>query len=134
MKKEQLPQDESSLKSANMTELVYVTNEDGDYTTANSIGWNAKKLALDESIDLINERIAIAKEKVAKGLQSPIVYYMEFNKMDIAILAAYVGMWQWRVKKHFNPVTFKKLSSQKLAKYATAFDISIEELLNFDGK
>ena len=67
MKKEHLPQDDSSLKSANMTELVYVTDENGDYTTANSTGWNAKKLALDVSINLINERIETAKNQVAQA-------------------------------------------------------------------
>ncbi len=49
MKKQDLPQDESNLKSANMTEVLYVTDENNNYTTANSTGWEAKKAALDES-------------------------------------------------------------------------------------
>ncbi len=44
MKKQDLPQDESNLKSANMTEVLYVTDENDNYTTANSTGWDAKKL------------------------------------------------------------------------------------------
>ena len=55
MKKQDLPQDESNLQSANMTEVLYVTDENDQYTTANSIGWEAKKMALDESLSLINE-------------------------------------------------------------------------------
>ena len=50
MKKQDLPQDESNLKSANMTEVLYVTDENDNYTTANSIGWEAKKAALEELI------------------------------------------------------------------------------------
>ena len=134
MKKQDLPQDESNLQSANMTEVLYVTDENDNYTTANSIGWDAKKAALEESMELINERIEEAKQNVANNLVSPIVYFMELNKMDIQVLAAYVDMWQWTVKRHAKPKIFKKLSDSTLKKYADAFDISVDELKNFNGK
>ncbi|REC56100.1 hypothetical protein DRF62_04490 [Chryseobacterium piscium] len=134
MKKQDLPQDESNLQSANMTEVLYVTDENDNYTTANSIGWDAKKAALEESMELINERIEEAKQNVANNLVSPIVYFMELNKMDVQVLAAYVDMWQWTVKRHAKPRTFKKLSDPTLKKYADAFEISVEELKNFNGK
>ncbi|MNU12978.1 hypothetical protein D3C71_10120 [compost metagenome] len=134
MKKQDLPQDESNLQSANMTEVLYVTDENDNYTTANSIGWDAKKAALEESMELINERIEEAKQNVANNLVSPIVYFMELNKMDVQVLAAYVDMWQWTVKRHAKPKIFKKLSDSTLKKYADAFGISVEELKNFNGK
>lgn len=134
MKKQDIPQDESNLKSANMTEVLYVTDENNNYSTANSIGWEAKKAALDESMALINERIQQAKEDVANNLVSPIIYFMEFNKMDISVLASYMGMWQWTVKRHTKPKNFKKLSDSTLKKYADTFGISLDELKNFDGK
>ncbi|MCD0454695.1 MULTISPECIES: hypothetical protein [Chryseobacterium] len=134
MKKQDLPQDESNLQSANMTEVLYVTDENDNYTTANSIGWDAKKAALEESMELINERIEEAKQNVANNLVSPIVYFMELNKMDVQVLAAYVNMWQWTVKRHAKPKIFKKLSDSTLKKYADAFEISVEELKNFNGK
>ncbi|MBB4808066.1 hypothetical protein HNP38_003406 [Chryseobacterium defluvii] len=134
MKKQDLPQDESNLKSANMTEVLYVTDENDNYTTANSIGWEAKKAALDESMELIYERIEEAKQDVANNLVSPVVYFMELNKMDLSVLAAYVGMWQWRVKRHTKPKVFKTLSEKVLKKYADEFGITVDELKNFDGK
>lgn len=134
MKKQDIPQDESNLKSANMTEVLYVTDENNNYSTANSIGWEAKKAALDESMALINERIQKAKENVANNLVSPIIYFMEFNKMDLSVLASYMGMWQWTVKRHAKPKNFKKLSDSTLKKYADTFGISADELKNFDGK
>ncbi|WP_294213450.1 hypothetical protein [uncultured Chryseobacterium sp.] len=134
MKKQDLPQDESNLKSANMTEVLYVIDENDQYTTANSIGWEAKKLALDESMELIHERIEEARQHVALNKVSPVIYFMELNKMDLSVLAAYVGMWQWRVKRHTKPKIFKTLSDTILKKYADAFGISVEELKNFDGK
>ncbi|GEN68345.1 hypothetical protein [Chryseobacterium rhizosphaerae] len=134
MKKQDLPQDESNLKSANMTEVLYVTDENNNYTTANSTGWDAKKAALDESMELIYERIEEARQNVANNTVSPIVYFMELNKMDLGVLASYVGMWQWRVKRHFKPRIFTTLSETALKKYADAFGISVDELKNFDGK
>lgn len=117
-----------------MTEVLYVTDENDNYTTANSIGWDAKKAALEESMELIHERIEDAKQDVANHKVSPIIYFMELNKMDLQVLAAYVGMWQWRVKRHAKPKIFKTLSESVLKKYADAFGISVDELKNFDGK
>lgn len=134
MKKQDLPQDESNLTSVNMTEVLYVTDENDNYTTANSVGWEAKKLALDESMELINERIQEAKQDVANHISSPIIYFMELNKMDLGVLSSYVGMWQWRVRRHAKPKIFKTLSESVLKKYADAFAISVDELKNFDGK
>ncbi|HBV13805.1 hypothetical protein [Chryseobacterium carnipullorum] len=134
MKKRDLPQDESNLKSANMTEVLYVTDENDNYTTANSIGWEAKKAALEESLELIHERIEEARKEVANNTVSPIIYFMELNKMDLGVLSSYVGMWQWRVKRHTKPKVFKTLSETVLKKYADAFGISVDELKNFDGK
>lgn len=131
MKKDEVPQDNGNLSKSNMKELVYATDEKGNYTTALSTGWEPKTIALSNSIDEINERIATAKEQVKNGEVSPIVYFMEFSKMDIGVLSSYVGMWQWRVKRHFKPAVFAKLSDAILQKYAETFNISVRELRNF---
>lgn len=134
MEKEKVPQDKGNLIQNNLKELVYATDENGNYTTALSTGWEPKTIALSNSIDEINERIANAKEQVENGKVSPICYYMEINKMDITILASYVGMWKWRVKRHFKPNVFARLNNKILQKYADAFEISIAELKNIKTK
>ena len=128
MRKDEVPQDKSNLESANFRELCYAVDENGDYITANSTGWDPKTIALDNAIKVIQERVEDAKERVIKGQTSPIEYYMELHKMDIGILASYVGLWKWRVKRHFKPTVFKKLSSRTLQKYADVFEITIDEL------
>ncbi|WP_313112058.1 hypothetical protein [Aequorivita sediminis] len=130
MKKEEVPQDKSNLESANFRELCYAVDENGEYTTANSTGWEPKTVALNNAIDEINERIEDAKKRVLAGKTSPIEYYMELHKMDVGILASYVGLWQWRVKRHFKPSVFKKLKTNTLQKYAEVFEVSMEELKN----
>jgi len=131
MKKEEVPQDKGNLSDKNMKELVYATDEKGNYTTALSTGWEPKTIALSNSIEEVNERIATAKEQVKNNEVSPICYYMELHKMDITILSSYVEMWKWRVKRHFKPKVFAKLNDKILQKYAETFNISINELRNF---
>lgn len=133
MKKEDIPQDESNLSKSKIKELCYATDENGNYTTGLSTGWEAKTIALESSINTINERIEEAKENIRLGKMSPIVYYMELNKMDWPTLAAYVNMWQWRVKRHTKPSVFKKLNHKILLKYANTFQITVEELINYKG-
>lgn len=133
MKKEEVPQDKSSLSSIKMKELCYATDEKGNYTTALSTGWEPKTIALENSIQDVNERIEAANENVKNGKASPIVYFMEVHKMDWLTLSSYVNMWQWRVKRHAKPSIFNTLSNKILLKYAEAFEISVEELKNFKG-
>lgn len=130
MEKDNVPQDKSNLTKNNVKELLYATDENGNYTTTLSTGWEPKTIALSNSIDEINERIADAKQQVLNGEASPIVYFMEVNKMDLTILASYVGLWKWRVKRHFKPDVFATLNHKILQKYADTFEISIEELKN----
>ena len=132
MKKDEVPQDKSNLDSANFKELCYAVDENGKYTTVNSSGWDPKTIALNKAIEEINERVEDAKQRVINKETSPIEYYMELHKMDVQILASYVGLWKWRVKRHFKPNVFNKLSKNILQKYADTFDISIDQLKNIE--
>ncbi|RZJ72519.1 hypothetical protein [Flavobacterium sp.] len=131
MKKDEVPQDEGNLSKNNVRELLYATDDQGNYTTALSKGWEPKSIALSNAMDDISERMELAKSDVKAGKASPIVYFMEASKMDLGILASYVSMWQWRVKRHFKPSVFANLSDKVLQKYADAFDIDINQLKNF---
>ena len=123
MKKSDIPQDESNFK-----DLYYAVDDQGNYTTATSTGWDPKIIALDNAMQDIHERTENAKRRVLSGETSPLEYHMEKNKMDVPLLSSYVGFWKWRVKRHFKPSVFKKLSSKIIKKYADVFDIGIEEL------
>ena len=132
MKKEDVPQDPSALVGVTR-DVCYVKDKDGKYTTDLSIGWDVKKQALDNAWDDIKERVAEAATQVKNGEISPIFYFMEVKLMDITLLSSYTGFLKWTIKRHFKPSVFKNLSDTKLATYAKAFDISVEELKNFHG-
>lgn len=130
MKKEEVPQDESCFSDTSMKEVVYAVDENGKYGKALSSGWKAKTIALNESLDLIEEKVQETIQKIKQGELSPIAYYMELQRMDIVVLSGYVGVWQWRVKRHLKAKNFKKLNKKILEKYTEAFEITIEELKN----
>lgn len=134
MKESEVPQDKSSLQDNDIRELCYAVNDKGEYVTALSSGWETKTIVQEATLEGINFRVKEAKEQVATGLVSPIVYFMELNRMDLTTLCAYVSMWKWRVKRHFKPKVFRKLSTSVLQKYADAFEISTDELKAFSGK
>ncbi|MCK5677390.1 MAG: hypothetical protein KAH72_02815 [Flavobacteriaceae bacterium] len=123
MKDNDVPQDKSSF-----TDLYYAVDKEGNYITKKSSGWEPKKIALRKSLDLIDERVKDIEKKVLNNELSPIAYYMELNRMDISVLAAYFGKWKWIVKRHFKPSNFNKLNSKSLEKYADIFNISLAKL------
>ena len=115
MKEQEMPNQKGALEG--LKEVCYVTDNQGNYTTALSEGWEVKDIAIESSMNLLQEQMQKAKEQIQAGKQSPIVYYM--------------GKWQWIIKRHARPKVFAKLSEKTLKKYAEIFDISVEELTNF---
>ena len=128
MKLDEIPQDVGGLANANMKELCYGVDENGEYKTAVSEGWEVKTLVLNKSLELIEERVADFKQQCLDGKISPIPYYMELNRMDLLVLSDYMNKWRWTIKRHFKPNVFKKLSQKTLEKYAQTFNISVEQL------
>lgn len=127
MKKDEIPQDNGALNKLTK-EVVYAVDNSGNYTTDLSTGWDVKANALDVAWEDIEQRIKDAREKVARGEASPLLYFMELRLMDPGILSAYTGFWKWTVKRHLKPAAFKKLSEEKLKKYAEAFNITVDQL------
>ncbi|MBK7689696.1 MAG: hypothetical protein IPJ31_00750 [Bacteroidetes bacterium] len=129
----EVPQDKKQfMDGANAPKKVmYVTTDEGTYTQFQSDGWEAENLVLEQTWEDIEQMLETERQKVISQQVSPISYYMIKNRMDIAILSSYVSKWQWQVKRHLNPAVFKKLPEKLLSKYATVFDISVEELKNF---
>jgi len=127
MKKEDIPQDNGALNKLTK-EVVYAVDSSGNYSNELSSGWEVKTTALDVAWKDIEQRIAEAKRKVINNEASPILYFIELRLMDIGIVSAYTGFWKWSIRQHMKPAVFKKLSDQKLQKYAEAFNVSVEEL------
>src|SRR5690554_195963 len=98
MKKNEIPQDSGRLEEKNMKELYYVVDENGKYDTGLSSGWEAKTIALDVTMENLNQKIEAAKQDVINGNKSPIYYFMLLSKMDLGVLASYMGKPRWIIK------------------------------------
>lgn len=128
----EVPQDPKNFKGAeNMKKLMYATDKDGHYTGIPSSGWEAENAATKQAWDDVDETLSDMEQQVRRGELSPIAYFMQKNLMDIALLARYVGKWQWQVKRHFKPSVFNKMDAALLQKYADVFNITPEQLKNF---
>lgn len=127
MKKDEIPQDYGHLSKLTK-EVCYAVNDQGEYTTDLSTGWEVKASALDAHWKAIEARIQNAREAVQRGEASPLLYYMEKHLMDPVVLAKYTGIWTWRVKRHLKAGVFAGLSDKTLRKYAEAFNLSVETL------
>jgi len=132
VKKTELPQDPSILDKFTR-DVVYVVDENGNYTTGLSRGWEVKATALNLAWSDIEQRINDAKHKVQSGEASPVLFFMELRLMDPSIVAAYTGFWKWQVMRHIKPGVFKNLPEKKLKKYAEVFDVSVDDLKNLKG-
>ena len=129
MQTKDIPQDHSKLLNVTK-EICYAIDENGKYTTTLSSGWEIKTEALNVAWADISNRMVDAKQQVLAGKCSPIVYFMEWKLMDLAILASYTGFWQWQIKRHMKAEVFKKLPEKTIKKYATVFEVTPAQLQN----
>ena len=132
MKAKEVPQDDENLLEGKFKDPIYTLDENGNYTTSYSVGWDVKNTVLKNAWGVINEKMEQARQEVLNGKASPIKYYMEKTIMDASLLAKYTGFWKWTVKKHLKPKGFNKLSKEALQKYADIFDLTVEELKDID--
>lgn len=130
MEKENVPQDDNNVLQGKLRVLKYAVDEEGNYTKVPSVGWEPENIVLSQAWEEINNKTEAVKSRVIKGEISPIAYYMEKQMMDIKMLSDYVGYWSFRVKSHLKPEKFIRLSAEQLAKYAHAFQITVQELIH----
>jgi hypothetical protein len=127
-----VPQDDANMLQGKFKEPVYSLDKNGNYTTVPSVGWDPKNAVMQEAWDNVNEKIEQTKQDVLEGKLSPIAYYIEKNIMDVGLVAQYMDLWKWTVKKHLKPCNFAKLDDAILQKYAKVFSISKGELVDIE--
>lgn len=130
MEKDKVPQDEG-ITGGVTREVQYAVDKDGKYVKTFSKGWEAKNIVNELAWEDIQEMVHEADEKIKAGKASPIMHYMAKNQMDINLLADYVEIAKWKVKRHLKPKGFRKLKQEQLENYAKVFNISTDELINF---
>ncbi len=128
MKKKDVPQDDENLFEGKFKVVKYAVDDEGNYGTVESSGWEPENVVLNQAWDEINKKVEKTKKKIETGELSPLAYHMEKNIMDVGMLSQYMDISKRKVAKHLEPSGFNDLDAKTLEKYAEVFDISVEEL------
>lgn len=126
MKKTDVPQ-QGGL-NAGCREVNYAVGEEGRYVLEQSVGWEAKNIALHQAWEAIVAQLGQVLAAIRRGEQSPLAYYMARHQMDAGLLAQYAGVARWRVRRHLKPAVFARLDDRALTPYAELFGITPEQL------
>ncbi len=133
MKTKDVPQDDANMLQGKFKEPVYSLDENDNYTTVPSVGWDPKNAVMQDAWDNVNEKVEKARLAVIEGNLSPLAYWIEKNIMDTSLVAKYMGFWRLKVKRHLKPANFSKLDDTTLSKYADVFNITKDELLDINA-
>jgi hypothetical protein len=113
---------------ADNKKVMYALDTKGRYTVVPSSGWDVEEEATKQALGELERLANIAYSQVAAGTASPLYFHMYACRMDLQTLARSTGFFQWRIKRHFKPEIFNKLSSDILTRYGDTLGISIEKL------
>jgi len=127
MKLDDVPQHNSSSYGGHK-KLLYATNDDGRYTSTQSSGWDAEAFATALAVDTLQQQAEQAKQQWQQGLISPLPYLMYQARLDEIGLSQVTGLWRWRIRRHFHPDRFRRLSTAVLQRYSDALAIPVTQL------
>ena len=127
MKEDEVPQDRIPTYGGRR-KLFYAVARDGDYVAVRSSGWEAEAIATGSALDEIERRRSDAWRRARAGATSPLEYYMYCRRMDLALLAKTTGFSRWRIRRHFRPAVYARLTDRILARYSEALGIEAATL------
>lgn len=122
-----VPQDESTIYNG-QKRAVYATGKDGEYNVVASSGWDAEEEATQQAVAELVRLSHEAYEACERGEVSPLVYHMYAKRLDLLSLSQATGLFQWRIKRHFKPGVFAKLTDKMLTRYSEVMGITNAEL------
>lgn len=126
MKIEDVPQDYGM--GGDQKEVCYAVDASGHYVLAKSLGWEPKNIANAQAWEIIAGEIADAVRRIREGKASPLAYHMARNQMSVGLLAKYVHLFRWRVRRHLSPRGYGRMAGRHKQRYAELFEVPVEAL------
>lgn len=126
MREEDVPQDSGLLEG--QREICYALDEEGRYVLAPTAGWEPKNVANQQAWEVIRDQLLETLDEIRSGRSSALAFHMVRNQMDVALLADYMELPRWRVRRHLRPAIFARLKPALLQGYATLFEIGVDDL------
>lgn len=131
MRDKDVPQ-EGNVTLGGQRKAVYARGPDGQVKIFASAGWEAEEIVTRQAVDEFGRLAEEARQQALAGIASPLPYHMYLARMDEALLAQCTGLWAWRIRRHFRPDVFRKLSRAMLQRYADALGLPVERLTRVD--
>ncbi|RIX49460.1 MAG: hypothetical protein D3M94_00130 [Rhodocyclales bacterium GT-UBC] len=131
MLESEVPQ-EGNITLGGHRKAVYARGADGKLQIVQSAGWEVEEIVTRQAVDDLNRLAEEARQRVIAGQTSALEYHMHKARMDVPMLAQTTGLWQWRIRRHFRPAIFARLSPALLERYASVMGVSSEQLKKVD--
>jgi hypothetical protein len=107
---------------------LYAKDADGKMVIVPSRGSEVDETVTMQAVHRMNALAEAARQRVLAGKSAPLEYWMYARRMDVALLSQVSGVWQWRIRRHFNPQRFEQLPPRILARYAEALGMTAAQL------
>lgn len=107
---------------------VYAKDANGRIVVVASRGWEVEEIVTSQAVEEMQALTVAARQNVINGLSVPLEYWMYARRMDLLLLSQATGIWRWRIRRHFRPQVFAKLSRGTLSRYAAALNLTLHEL------
>lgn len=124
---DQVPQ-EGNRTMGGHKRAMYARDADGRIVIVASAGSEVDETVTMQALELISEQTETARQRVVAGETSPLEYWMYAQRLDLSQLSQVSGFWKWRIRRHFQPQRFAKLSGDILQRYADVMGITVEQL------
>lgn len=131
MRERDVPQ-EGNATLAGHRKAVYAVGDDGRVHLVASRGWEVEEIVTRQAVQDLERHAREALERARAGLTSPLEVHMYRARMDLALLSQTTGLWRWRIRRHFRPEVFSRLSPALRQRYADALGLSLEALGRID--
>ena len=131
MRERDVPQ-EGNATLAGHRKAVYAVGDDGRVHLVASRGWEVEEIVTRQAVQDLERHARDARERALAGLTSPLEVHMYRARMDLALLSQTTGLWRWRIRRHFRPRVFARLSPALRRRYADALGLSLEALGRID--
>lgn len=112
----------------NHRKALYAKDENGRMVLVASRGSEVDETVTLQAVERMHGFADAARLRCLAGQTAPLEVWMWTQRMDLALLSQVTGIWQWRIRRHFRPSIFARLSPALLQRYAQALGLRVEQL------
>jgi hypothetical protein len=119
---------EGNCTLGNHRKALYAKDENGRMVLVASRGSEIDEAVTLQAVDRLHGFAEAARQRCLAGQTAPLEVWMWVQRMDLPLLSQVTGIWQWRIRRHFRPAIFARLSPALLQRYAQALGLRVEQL------